>query len=137
MSLLFKKIISSLILVAFLSLTFFSFVIMMHGQDGRMQGDCPFSAVGTSLCPQDTLAVVSHHISAYQSFFNIPLSPNITVSILLLLLVTSAIFILLISSPLLGSSVFVGYVSNFLPVFPNTRKIIRWLSLLENSPSFS
>lgn len=130
-----KRIAVSFTLAAFLMLVFFGFANMMHGSDGRMPGDCPFSAMGASLCPQDTLAVALHHIAAYQSFFSVPIHSGITALIIFLLLALSAVFILSISPPLFIPAARVSRAYNFpLSVSPD-RKIARWLSLLENSPS--
>ena len=85
MSTLLKKIIALLVLVSFMVIIFFGFAIMLHGPDGQMQGNCPFSAPGVSLCPQDTLAVALHHISSYHSFLNVPINFNIAAFIISLL----------------------------------------------------
>lgn len=135
MSSLSKKIITALVLTSFLTVAIFSFAVMMQGPDGRMKGDCPFSVVGQSICPQDTVAVAIHHISAYQAFLNVPVSSGLTALIISLLFVVCAIFFIFIRSPLLEPPSFV-YIPNDSPLTSlSGRKITRWLSLFENSPS--
>ncbi len=115
----------------------FSFATMMHGSDGRISGDCPYSAMGASLCPQNTVAIVLHHISSYKSFINVPVNFGITSLIFYLLLIAYAMFVVPINRPLLELPVFVGIPYNSPPSTLNKRKIIRWLALHENSPTVS
>jgi hypothetical protein len=132
-----KKIIAALVLTSFLTVVIFSFAVMMQGPDGRMEGDCPFSVVGLSICPQDTVAVAIHHISAYQAFLNVSVSSGLTALILSLLLAVCAIFFIFIRSLLLGSPSFVCVPNDSPPTGSSGRKITRWLSLFENSPSLN
>lgn len=129
-----KKIAAPFILAAFLAVAFFGFVAMSYGTDGRMQGDCPFSATGIVLCPQDTLIVAIHHISAYQSFLNVPVDS--TVLVLLSLMMLSLYLLILFTQPV--PRILTAHTAHFShgpPVSARTRKITRWLSLLEHSPS--
>ncbi|MBI5405517.1 hypothetical protein HY972_00555 [Candidatus Kaiserbacteria bacterium] len=126
----FKKVVAPFVFAAFLTTTFFSFAGMTYGSDGRMQGDCPFSAAGASLCPSSALPGAIHHIDAVHSFLNVP--------------VNSALAALMISL-LIGILVFSPYPFLYRPPAPvsytptpftsEDRKIKRWLSLFENSPS--
>ena len=77
-----KQITVMLTLVSFMMLVFLGLTAMTHEQNGRMQGGCPFSAFGASLCPQDTFAVVFHKMFAYQSLFSIPTQFGAVISIL-------------------------------------------------------
>lgn len=124
----FKKITTTSLVLSFLLVAFFGSVAMSYGADGRMQGDCPFS-FGVSLCPQNVLPGVIHHISAYQSFINVPLS--LFVSSLLFV----SVIILIFSFHLLLYKQFVPISYNSPPFTSQDRKIKRWLSLFENSPS--
>jgi|SRR3989338_8015869 len=130
-----KQIISVMILISFLTIVFLSVVAMLHMPDGDMSGDCPFSALGDSLCPQDAVTVALHHISAYQSFFNVPVGSGQTALIISLLLATYAMLVIGIRSPLRGPPATVRLVYGSPPVNSYERKITRWLSLFENSPS--
>lgn len=134
MSFLFKKIAAPLLLVSFLLVALLGFVAMSYGPDGQMDGGCPFSAAGAALCPQDTAAVVLHHLGAFQAFLNVPLDSTIFALISALLLL--ACLLVLKVRPLLFQPVAHRCYSNTSPpVSARVRKITRWLSLLENSPS--
>ena len=128
-----RKITIPLILASFLMAAFFGFVAMSYGPDGRMQGDCPFSNMGMSLCPQSALPSALHHISAYHSFLNVPISFQITSLIITLLIIVSGVLVFSFNPPLYRSLTFVSY--NSTPFTSHNRKIKRWLSLLEHSPS--
>jgi len=131
----FKKIVAPLVFASFLMVAFFGFAAMTSGQDGRMQGDCPFSATGASLCPQDILPGVIHHLSAYQSFLNVPIGFNLTV-LLIALLAFSIAPILFWGSLVLVPIAFEKVLYESPPSISYNKKRIRWLSLFENSPSF-
>ncbi len=135
MSILFKKIITSLILLSFIMIVLFSFASMMHGPDERISGDCPFSAMGVSLCPQNTIAIILHHISSYQSFVNVPVNFGTATFILYSLLIAYIIFVAPINRFLPGLSNFVSIHHDSPPDTSNKRKVIRWLALHENSPA--
>lgn len=132
-----KQIIALLVLASFLSVAFLSFNTMMQGPDGRMVGDCPFSAMGASLCPQDTVAVAVHHISAYYAFLNVPVGSSVA-SLIILLLATAGIMLMIFPEWLLSEPPqYINVFYNSPPPDSNRRKIAHWLSLFENSPSFS
>lgn len=135
MNYLLKKNIAIIVLVSFLMIVFFSFTVILHESDLQMVGDCPFSAIGASLCPQNMLAVAIHHISAYNSFFNVPTSFGLTAFIIFVLSVVAALFVISSRPRLPSRLVFAHTVHTSLPVNSYTRKIIHWLSLFENSPS--
>lgn len=128
MSFVSQKIITQLVLISFLVMALFSFSGMTYGTDGSMQGDCPFSVAGASLCPPSALLGAIHHLSAYQSFINVPVNP---IAVFLILVSASLVFLFLLQlykppAPLLYRSP---------PLTSHSRKIHRWLSLFENSPS--
>ncbi len=130
-----KKIIAALVLTSFLTVAIFSFAVMIQGPDGRMEGDCPFSVVGQSICPQDTVAVAIHHISSYQSFLNVPVGAGLTALVISLLFVMFIALFIFIRSPLLEPPSFVCVQNDYSSTSSSGRKITRWLSLFENSPS--
>src|SRR3989344_2326016 len=102
MSSLFGKIAVGFVLVSFLAITLFSFTFMMSSADGQMSGDCPFSPMGVSLCPQNTVAVAIHHISSYQQFISVPLKSGINTLIFSLISVLmAALFLAFCISPVL------------------------------------
>src|SRR3989344_3211333 len=101
MSSVFKKISAVLILISFLTIVLFSFSVMIQGEDGSMKDDCPFSAMGQSICPQDALTAVTHHISSYQSFLNVHVGSGFTALLISLLLLLYATFYISVRLPLL------------------------------------
>jgi len=127
MSFVSKKIITIFALLSFLATALFSFVGMTYGADGDMQGGCPFSTMGASLCPQNALPSVVHHLSAYQSFMSAPLN-----LITVLLILTSLVFVFLLQPFLYRRLVPISYSSP--PFTSHNRKMQRWLSLFEYSP---
>lgn len=135
MSFLSPKIITSLVLTSFLMIVFFSFATMMHGPDGRILGDCPLSVLGASLCPQDIVSVARHHISAYYTFLNVPVGAGLAPLIAFLLFVISAVLLTFVRLPLLGPPALSYVLYDSQSADSYSKKITRWLSLLENSPS--
>lgn len=131
MSKLILKALSFLVLAAVLIVAFGGFAGMMH-QFGENMGNCPFS-LEESLCPQDSLAVVVHQVSFYRAFFAATLKVG--------LLIVAAL--LIVTLFVLGRNFYNEVV--FRPQFafcrrsnrppPSQYKIVRWLSLFENSPS--
>lgn len=136
MPFIFEKIAAPLMLASFLMVVFFGFVAMSYGPDGRMQGDCPFSATGIVLCSQDALVAAMHHIGAYQSFLNVPVDSTALVLISALLL-AAYLLVLRVRPPLFQAIARRNHFNTDPPVSARTRKITRWLSLLENSPSLN
>ena len=130
----YKRVIILFILISFLTVMFLGSMAMMRGPDGDMQGECPFSVLGGSLCVvRDTLPAIFHHIAAYQSFFNVSINFGIIFFIIFLSFVFNLYFInLFLHKPPL---VFSGIFYNFSADTSYKRKIMHWLSLLENSPS--
>src|SRR3989338_9262569 len=127
MSFVFRKITVPLVLLSFLMMAFFSFAGMTYAADGSMKGDCPFSTMGASLCPQSALPSAIHHIFAYQSFLNVPVNPEITAIIIALFIVVSITLIFSFHPFLYGPPAFVLYSPT--PFTSEDRKIKRWLSL--------
>lgn len=132
----FKQIFIYFVLASFLMMALFSFVVMIHGSEGQIPGNCPFSSTGVSLCPQDSLAVVIHHISAYQSLLSAPLNFSMTVFILFLIFAAGASLFISSGPPLIklqtSAEIFYGPPAE---VSPRDKNITRWLSLFENSPA--
>ena len=129
-----KKILSALMLSVLLVIVFFSFAAMTHASDGRMEGGCPFTAMGEPLCPQDLVAAAIHHISAYQSLLNAPISSGFTVLIVALLLLVYGVFIFFIRPPAPRPQL-IGYLRRSPHSSARDRETTRWLSLFEHSPS--
>ena len=132
----YKQFLSLLLLASFLAIVLFSFATMVHGADGSMSGDCPFTIPsGATLCPQDSLSMVGYHIGALRAFLGIPAVFMLVLLISVIWVGYFALFSLLSppsSNPDLFSRSLYGYLSEILS--PG-RKLSRWLSLLEHSPA--
>jgi len=85
MSAFFLKTIFLLNLVIFMTITLFSFAILVTDGNGQMVDDCPFSTSTTVFCPHNNLPLAMHHLSAYFNLINIPIVIITTVIILLLI----------------------------------------------------
>ena len=129
-----KKFIALTTLVSFLMVVFFSFSMLTHRESEWMQGVCPITQADQSLCIQGSASTVLNHISAYSSFINIQIVTSLTVLILMLILVfLNALGLFSPFMPLGLKSVLNFYNSPLVSTYK--RKITRWLSLFENSPS--
>lgn len=129
-----KKTVSLFLFASLLMLVFLGLTAMTHEQNGQMQGGCPFSTFGASLCPQDMVAVALHQISSYQALFSVPtqFATMIFAAVLLFALLVALALIVSRSLPTPASFVFVRGAP---PYIASYRKITQWLSLFENSPS--
>ena len=133
----YHKIITFLVLASFMAVVFLSFPMMVGMSDNHMTGTCSFSVMGVSLCAQDTLEMVINHISAYQSFLNVVVSMS-AMSALFLLFIVAYLILGWLGKPFLPStSIFVSINLVSPPETSAKRKITRWLSLFENSPSLA
>ena len=130
-----SKVAVSLVLVSIVMVAFFSFATMAHSEEGNMQAGCPFSVIGATLCPQNLEAAVIHHISAYQSFFAIFSTSGATALIIALLALVCAALLRSLWSLVYKPPERIRYVFNAPLATREDHAIIRWLSLLENSPS--
>ncbi len=132
-----QKTLVFLILVSFLSLIIGSSLAMRHSMDAESSGGCPFSLTDTSLCLQNTIAAVTHHLSAYHAFLNA--QPTFGMAALLALILLSIVALYVFGHILHSSSppvVPVALLARTLSFRGEPRqRIIRWLSLFENSPS--
>lgn len=131
-----KSTIVVLTLLSFLAIALFGFSLMMSDQDGRMTDDCPLSTLSQSACPQDIVAVVSHHLSAYYTFLNILVGTGLMNLIAILLFVVCVMLVIRTRPPSLKLPVYSRLRPRSLFTSPLERKIIHWLSLFENSPSY-
>jgi len=133
-----KRIVVPMLLASFLMVVFFGFAPMSGESDGYMQGGCPFSLTGASLCPKDALAVALHHLSSYGSFISVPAGGVALALFELLLLISLVVLVpLIIRSLAPYPSQQRGNAYRAPPISSRRGSITRWLSLLENSPSLS
>lgn len=128
------KIITAFLLTSLMAMALLSFAAMVHEPNDRMKGDCPFSAMGASLCPQDALAELAHHVAVYRTFFNVPSGTGFA-TLITLLFALATLLVIFIASPPLRQPVFVRIDHGAPPRDSSSRKITDWLSLFENSPS--
>jgi len=135
----FKKIFAVVVLMSFVAVTLSSFIVMTHDSDSRLIGDCPFVAMGASLCPQDTLATSIHQVLSYRSFLSI--SPDIGIDAALLALFLATYLVLILFATYLfwnNQHLVTVHTTNGPPRYNSYKqKIGAWLSLFENSPSLS
>jgi len=129
-----KRFLAVLIASPLLLIVFFSFAVALHESEGRMDG-CPFSALEASPCPQNAIAVALHHLSAYQSLLSIPADSGTGTLLATLLFILGAALLFLVRPPIPGPPSFVGYMYDPPSTVLRGGKILRWLSLFENSPS--
>ncbi len=120
------KYLTTILLIGFIIVGLFSFTTTMSGTNGHPSDGCPFSAMSASLCPQNTVAMVLHHIATYQTFINIPIPVNFGVWTML---------VATVSLSLLKLPDRVGIFYKFSPDPTNKIKITRWLALHETSPT--
>ncbi|MFA6414772.1 MAG: hypothetical protein WC217_00585 [Candidatus Paceibacterota bacterium] len=132
-----REIIAPFVLASFLMVTFFGFASMVHGSDGQMQTDCPFTQTGASLCPQDAVTMVMHHIATYQSFLTMSVGPSLMALIIAAFSIVSLAAILFARPRLQTFAASRGALYKSPPPISYNRKLTRWLSILENSPSFN
>ena len=128
-----SKLIAALVLASLLVVVSFGFATMTHNSGGSMETGCPFAVIGVPVCPLDLTGAAIHHISAYQSLLNAPVSFSMTVLLVALLLFVYGIFIFFVrppaSQPQLVSNLCASDIS------PKDREATSWLSLFEHSPS--
>lgn len=131
------KTIALLVFLSFLSLVIGSSLAMRHSMDSESSSGCPFSLTDTSVCLQNNIVAITHHLSAYQAFLNVQPIAGMTALLALIFLSVWVLYAFghkpdLLSPP----SALVAVLARTLP-FPEKpqRRITRWLSLFENSPS--
>ena len=129
------KLLSLLLLTSILAIGIFGFASMSHN-DGHSTG-CVASTIDNTQCPENIVEMSVHHIQAYLTFFSVILTTPILLSILIL------VFLMLVGfSAKLAGFQYAGVdrrlIRKKLEIKVSIlRKLIRWLSLFENSPSFA
>ncbi len=143
-----KHLLTLILLISFVGIAIFGFTLFSHGMDSSgnthsmysSDNNCITSPIDGTECPTSIMAMTLHHISSLQTLLT-SATPSISNWLLLLA------FILLVSV-----SIFLLYKNLLFPkleILPerlrdletnlsySKQKIIFWLSLFENSPSFS
>ncbi len=130
-----KKYLSLLLAISILVIGVFGFATMNHGA-GHTRG-CVASAVNTTPCPENIIEMSVHHIQAFVTFFSVvPPDSSITLfTLLLVTLVVAMVFITKRQNQILNRSELWQINHDPERKLIRPRKITRWLSLFENSPS--
>jgi len=136
------KLLATILLIGFVGVVIFGFMWMPHQMSGHSGSDCIASlVVGKSLCPDgnNSFSYAFYHFQAYEFFSN-----AIMVSVAAVLAIIAFAFILTFVlknfDPLSISGNQITYIKKRLfeisnSLHSNLKNFIRWLSLLENSPS--
>ena len=129
------KFLSLLLLISILVIGVFGFATM--NRDIEHSAGCVASAVDSTPCPQNIVAMTVHHIQAYLTFFSaIPVSPILVLMLLLTLLLSARSLFVPIKYKFDDPDRKIIYKKSEAKPLA-LRKLIRWLSLFENSPSFA
>lgn len=130
-----KKLLSLLIITSVLVIGVFGFTSMNHGANHTT--GCIASAVDNTPCPENIAAMSVHHIQAFISFFSVvPSVPFIFLLALLFAVFLSLGFLYIKHrDSILASRLLCRVRLDPERQLSRPRKITRWLSLFENSPS--
>lgn len=136
------KYLTTILLIGFVSIALFGFIGIPHQMSGHSGSDCLASfVVGSSLCPDgnNSFSYAFYHIKAYQFFSNALISSfSIILAFITLAFVLTFIFREVDSRFVLRNQIF--YLKKRLveiadSLHSSSSNFIRWLSILENSPS--
>ena len=122
------KFITTILVLGLLTVSIFGFVVM---DNAGMNCD---PSAPNSICPPSQIGMAFHHISSYGSFMMATISPTTktTFSMVLLLIVAVISIQYILLNQILTSS---RLYSRKKIESSQSKKIIHWLSLFENSPS--
>ena len=130
------KFLTAIILIGFIGITLLGFTGMSNPNMGdHMNRSCLASFLDSDFCLPSAFSVAIHHISALQSFSNVPISSLYFSLIFLVLLAfaTTVLFKSIFEVNQIFSFEFANYPIRL--AGSARRKIIHWLSLFENSPT--
>jgi hypothetical protein len=129
------KLLSVLLLTSVLAIGVFGFVSMNHRANHAV--GCTVSAVDDTPCPENIVAMAVHHIQAFSSFFSVvPSIPFIFfLALLFTLFLSVGFFSIKHQDSVLASRLLWRVLHDPERQLSRPRKITRWLSLFENSPS--
>lgn len=143
-----KHLLTLILLISFVGIAVFGFTLFTHGMDSSenthgvasSDNNCVTSPIDGTVCPKSIVAMTLHHISSLQT-----LTTSVVPSISNWLLLLAFILLILVSVFLLYKNLLFPKLE-LLPkrlrdlevnLSYSKQKIISWLSLFENSPSFS
>lgn len=129
------KLLSLLIITSVLVIGVFGFTSMNHGPNHAV--GCIASAVDNTPCPENIAAMSVHHIQAFISFFSVvPSTPFIfLLALLFAVFLSIRYFFIKRQDSLITNLAFWQVRHDPERELTRPRKITRWLSLFENSPS--
>jgi len=132
-----EHLISSLLIISLIATGIFAFMFFNHDTSNQ-SGDCIATIIGGTICPTNIVSFVQHHISAFQTFFNISISTAFNIFIFLLTILLFARIFVFVDKNLfcLKADFFLQCLRDALFNNQLTRiRLISWLSLFEHSPS--
>lgn len=135
------KYLALILLIGFVSIALFGFVAIPHQMSGHSGSDCLASfVVNKSLCPDgNNFSYAFYHIQAYQFFSNALISSFVAIfAVIALAFILTFVFREFDARPVFRNQIF--YLKKRLTEIADSllssfKIFIRWLSILENSPS--
>lgn len=136
------KYLALILLIGFIGMGLFGFIGMPHQMSEHSDSDCLASfVVGSSLCPDgnNSFSYAFYHIQAYQFFSNALIGSFVAIFVAIALgFILAFVFREFDAQLVLKNQIF--YLKKRLTEIADSlvssfRIFIRWLSLLENSPS--
>lgn len=136
------KYLAIILLIGFIGMGLFGFIGMPHQMSGHSDSECLASfVVGSSLCPDgnNSFSYAFYHIKAYQFFSNALISSFVAIfAVITLAFLLTFVFREFDARSFLRNQIF--YLKKRLleisdSLHSSLKDFIRWLSLLENSPS--
>jgi len=129
-----KKLAIVLTLTAFIVIAVFGVVLMDHAM--MSPSDCVVSMMNGNPCPTSQIQLFIHHLSVVQIFSAVVVSPTLALLLLISLLLSALSLFLFSKSPQSPPLFFSYQQSRQIKNNLYTRKLLHFLSLFENSPSF-
>ena len=137
-----KKYLTIILLIGFVGMSLLGFIGMPHQMSEHSGSDCLASlVVGKSLCPEvnNSFSYAFYHIQAYQFFSNALITSfGAILAVLALAFILSFVLKDFFHSVCFGKSNYL-FEKRMIEISDslrsNLKDFIRWLSLLENSPS--
>lgn len=130
-----KRFLVSLLILGFAVGATLGLFAMNHNNAHSMNGSCPTALFHASVCPDGALSAVQHYISMYQAFTAGLVSSIVTQVLMVAFLFVAVAYVL---RRYIISAQYLFILSRiFSAKLYRPQAIIRWLSLLVNSPSLS
>jgi len=131
-----RKLISLSILLALISIGAFGAVAMSHDEGHDMDSNCIATKLDNAICPQGVFETAVHHVSALKIFGSALIVNNMFA--LLLFVFVFALLYIVIRDFFHAYDFRESYNSEVCFAEERTsydsKKLVRWLSLFENSP---